>query len=76
MDRRTPGRQDTETVGASIGALYALLYGRHNEKIEAAGFLRAEAAALRDAGGANADWPQIESMLQVSYSRLLEGISG
>lgn len=76
VDRRTPGRDDTATVGASIAALYALLYGQSNARIDEAGRLRAEAAALRDAGGQNADWTQVESMLNESYTQLLQGVSG
>jgi len=73
--RRTPGYNSPENVGHLIAVLYSKLYGASNAHIEKAGLLRAEAAALRDSAGINADWPRIESMLQESYRELHEGIS-
>jgi hypothetical protein len=61
-------------VGRLIAELYAKLYGRTNADIEQAGLLRAQAAALRDAGGVNADWARVEQMLVESYTRLAKGI--
>ena len=55
---------------------YALLYGDTNPDIQRAGLLRAQAAALRDAGGANADWPKVEALLVDSYTSLHAGIQG
>lgn len=39
-----------------------------------AGILRAQAAALRDSGGKNADWEKIEELLKESYIELEKGI--
>ncbi len=74
--RRTPGQDSAENVGRIIAGEYALLYGRTNPDIEEAGRLRAEAAALRDGGGQNADWPKIQSMLEDSYRVLIQGVTG
>lgn len=73
--RRTPGEDSPEQVGARIAHLYALLYGKTNADIEEAGLLRAEAAALRDAGGVDADWPAVEELLVKSYTALKRGIN-
>jgi hypothetical protein len=72
--RRTPGEDSPEQVGALIADLYALMYGATNPDIQRAGLLRAQAATLRDAGGANADWPGVEALLVDSYSALHQGI--
>lgn len=72
--RRTPGYDSPENVGYLIGVLYSKLYGQTNEHISRAGLLRAQAAAVRDAGGLNADWERIESMLLESYTELRKGI--
>jgi len=61
-------------VGTLIAALYALLYGGTNAEILQAGVLRAQAAALRDAGGPDADWPAVERLLVESYSALHRGV--
>lgn len=68
--RRTPGENSPEQVGRKIAELYAVLYGGNNPKLQNAALLRARAAALRDAGGANPDWVQIEVLLRESYSAL------
>ena len=73
--RRTPGRDSSETVGRSIARLYAVLYGKTNPAIEQAGFLRAQAAELRDKGSANADWKQVERLLRQSYRALRRGVA-
>ena len=73
--RRTPGENSAEQVSGLIAKEYALLYGESNPDIEAAGLIRAQAAVLRDEGGAAADWPRIESMLVDSYTRLKAGVS-
>ena len=57
-----------------IGDLYATLYGGPNEAFDEAGILRARAAALRDAGGAEADWAEVESLLRQSYRTLVEAL--
>jgi hypothetical protein len=72
--RRTPGRDAPEQVGAEIANLYAVLYGRPNPSFDRAGLLRAQAAHLRDQGGRNADWAQVQKLLQESYRELTDGI--
>jgi hypothetical protein len=42
--------------------------------MERAGLLRAQAAALRDEGGANADWEKVEALLVESYQALGKGL--
>lgn len=73
--RRTPGHDSVKEVGQDITRLYAILYGRTNPDIEQAGRLRAEAAALRDSGGINADWPRVQNLLEQSYAALVRGVS-
>lgn len=72
--RRTPGEDAPEQVGAKIARLYAILYGETNADIEQAGLQRAQAAALRDAGGPDADWAAVEQLLLQSYTALRKGI--
>ncbi len=72
--RRTPGENAPEQVGAKIAHLYTLIYKRDNADVQKAGVLRAKAAALRDQGGDNADWPAIEAMLLESYTALRQGV--
>lgn len=72
--RRDPERSNPESVGIAIGELYGVLYGGMNDTFMSAGVLRAEAAALRDAGKENADWQRIEYLLYESYSVLLSGL--
>ena len=72
--RRTPGQSSPEQVGAKIGELYAVLYGSQNPAFQKAGLLRAQAAALRDSGKLNADWPRIEDMLRQSYREAQKGM--
>ena len=50
------------------------MYGAANPDIERAGLLRAQAAALCDAGRENADWVRVEAILVESYSALHKGI--
>lgn len=73
--RRTPGGDSAEEVGAAIAELYETLYGAINSDIEEAGRLRAQAAELRDRGGANADWAEVERLLKESYEALNRGIT-
>jgi len=68
--RRTRGGNLPVQVGEKIGELYAVLYGKPHPSFRQAGILRAQAGALRDAGGAKADWPEIESLLVESYTTL------
>lgn len=69
--RRTPGENSPEQVGQKISELYTVLHGCHHPAFDEAGFLRAKAAKLRDDGGTNADWEQIEQLLRRSYGKLL-----
>ncbi len=75
VTRRDPKRSSPENVGREIAALYAAIYGKTNASIERAGYLRAEAAALRDRGQKNADWPRIQEMLEGSYQTLAKGVA-
>lgn len=68
--RRTQGQNSLEQVGRKIADLYAVLYGGNDPKLQNAALLRAKAAGLRDASGANPDWAQIEALLRESYSVL------
>lgn len=72
--RRTPGADSPENVGRLIARQYALMYGADNAEIQEAGRLRAQAAHQRDAGGANAHWPEIQKVLEASYGALVRGI--
>jgi len=74
--RRTPGRSDPQIVGQAIAHEYSLVYGKDNEHVQRAGFLRAKAARQRDdTAGQGPDWKEISAMLRESYSELLRGIS-
>jgi hypothetical protein len=68
--RRTAGENSPEQVGERIAEAYALLYGVPVAQVARAGLLRAQAAALRDAGGRNADWPAVSTLLHESYRDL------
>jgi hypothetical protein len=70
--RRTPGQNSAEQVGEKITALYVLLYGRNDPSLQSSGLLRARAATLRDAGGQEPDWAQVEDLLRQSYRALQE----
>jgi len=72
--RRTQGHNSVEEVGKKIAELYAVLYGRACPEFVSAGLLRAQAAALRDSGGSDADWKEVESLLRKSYRELDKGI--
>jgi hypothetical protein len=68
--RRIPGRNSPEQVGQLIAEEYALLYESSPSAMAAAGFLRAQAGALRDAQAEKPDWPAIARLLQESYREL------
>ncbi len=72
--RRTNGKNSAKQVGAKMTELYAAIYGSNHPSFQKAGLLRAQAAALRDAGRNTADWPQIEELLKESYRELEKGI--
>jgi hypothetical protein len=73
--RREPGRNSAASVGGLIADEYALLYELPRERVAEAARLRAEAAALRDAGGASADWPAISRLLRESYRSLKTAVT-
>jgi hypothetical protein len=62
-------------VGRLIGHQYALFYEVPEESVRAAAVLRAEAGALRDAGGAAAGWQEVARLLRRSYRSLHEAIA-
>lgn len=72
--RRTPGRDSAEEVGRLITHLYVVLFGENQPAFERAGLLRAQAAHIRDEGGASCNWGMVEQLLQESYQALEEGI--
>ncbi len=73
--RRTPGRDSAEEVGRLITHLYVVLFGEDHPAFERAGLLRAQAAHIRDEGGASCDWDMVEQKLQGSYQALQEGLA-
>lgn len=73
--RRTRGKNTPKQVGAIIARLYSLIYGAEHPAFKKAGLLRAQAARLRDIGGKNADWSEIEKLLLKSYRALALGIA-
>jgi hypothetical protein len=68
--RRTPDAGDPAHVGALIAEEYSLLYEVPRSCVEESARIRAEAAHLRDQGGAAADWKRIEAMLIQSFMSL------
>jgi hypothetical protein len=72
--RRDPRTNSVDNVGSLISALYALFYDVPVARVGAAGRLRAEAAALRDAGGETADWEKVSALLDRSYQNLHEAL--
>ncbi len=72
--RRTPGRDSVEEVGRLIAHLYAVLFGENQQVFKRAGLLRAQAAHIRDEGGALCNWSEVEQQLQESYQALQEGL--
>ena len=72
--RRTPGSDSVEEVGRLIAHLYTVLFGENQPAFERAGLLRAQAAHIRDEGGALCNWSEVEQQLQESYQAMQEGI--
>ncbi len=68
--RRGPGTNSVDAIGESIANLYRTLYGGDHPSFATAGRLRAEAAALRDAGREKTDWHQVRALLRRSYAEL------
>jgi hypothetical protein len=73
--RRIPGQNSPEHVGQLIAQEYALLYETSPENMAAAGLLRAEAAALRDAEAEHPDWIRIARLLRESYRELAQALA-
>lgn len=73
--RRDERTRSPENVGSLIGDLYALVYEVPKERVARAASIRAEAARLRDDGGAGADWARIGEMLRASFVELRAGIA-
>jgi hypothetical protein len=73
--RRIPGEDAPENVGRLISEQYSAFYGVRGAGFDRAGLLRAKAAALRDAGGAGADWATIGKMLHESYAALSDALA-
>lgn len=73
--RRIPGQNAPAQVGRLMALAYAQLYEAPFAAVSEAARLRAEAAALRDAGGARADWNRVESLLRQSYRALHEALN-
>lgn len=73
--RRRPGEDSAANVGGLIADEYALLYEVPRERVVQAALLRAEAAALRDRGGAATDWPTVSRLLRESYRLLRAGVA-
>ena len=73
--RRTPGENNAENVGTRIAEEYALLYEVPSEKVLQPAILRAKAAAIRDQGGKQANWPIISQLLRESYKSLHAAVS-
>ncbi len=72
--RRTPGGNSVEEVGRLIAYLYSVLFGRNQPAFERAGLLRAQAAHIRDEGGASCNWGMVKRLLHESYQALQEGL--
>jgi hypothetical protein len=68
--RRLPDRSSAENVGERIADLYALFYETPRPRVREAALLRAQAAALRDRGGDQADWDRVHALLVRSYRSL------
>jgi hypothetical protein len=73
--RRLPGANSTVQVGTLMADEYALLYETSRERVLRAAYLRAEAAALRDAQAAHPDWDAIHALLRRSYRDLLAALT-
>jgi hypothetical protein len=68
--RRVPGDNDPANVGRLMAQVNASIYAVPAERVLRASELRAEAGALRDRGGANADWNAVSTLLHASYQQL------
>ena len=75
VQRRVPGHNGAEEIGALIADEYALLYETSHARVAEAALLRAQAAALRDAQAANPDWDRIHRLLLQSYTELRSALA-
>jgi hypothetical protein len=73
--RRQPGQDDVASVGRGIATEYAQLYSVPVTCVAEAGRLRAAAAHLRDQGGKQADWAEIDRLLLQSFRALSHAVS-
>ena len=73
--RRIPGQNSAGQVGALIADEYAALYETSRTRMETPAFLRAQAAALRDAEAGTPDWTRIGVLLRASYRELLSALA-
>jgi hypothetical protein len=72
--RRDPRANQPENVGRLIAVLYGRFYEIPEGAVSEAGLLRAGAAALRDRGGAGADWTEVRRLLRASYRSLHQAL--
>ncbi len=73
--RRIPEQRSAEEVGSRITALYEIQYSYSHPAFAEAGLYRARAARLRDQGGRDADWVEVERLLRESYHHLARGLA-
>jgi hypothetical protein len=73
--RRVPLESEPENVGRLIAEEYSLLYEVPIGRVARAGLLRAEAGALRDRGGRQANWQDVGALLRESYRDLHAGVA-
>lgn len=73
--RRVPGEDAPANVGRLIAREYALLYEAPVDRVSESAALRAEAGALRDRGGAAADWREVSRLLHASYGSLHRAVA-
>ncbi len=73
--RRTEGASTVSTVGRLIAEEYALIYAVPVDRVAEAAAHRAEAGALRDRGGEQADWSTVHALLLKSYRSLKSAIT-
>ncbi len=75
VQRRIPGHDSPEEIGALIADEYALLYETSRARVSEAALFRAQAAALRDAEAGLQDWDRISRLLLQSYTELRSALS-
>ncbi len=73
--RRVPGQDSAEHVGSLIADLNGQLYGVPPGQVLEASVLRARAGKLRDIGGVDADWVEVDRLLHLSYRSLRAAVN-